>query len=79
MGFMTSAMEYAKAIQIMLREIQWEKSIGIVGVYGRNNGHLALRASTLAVRDSLVITLVPEFKIERETFLKRLRDLKQQY
>ena len=29
-GFLTSAHEYAKAVQAMMREIEWEKGIGIV-------------------------------------------------
>lgn len=79
-GFMTSAWEYARAVHAMMREIQWENGIGIVGVYGRDNGHLALRAATLSTdSDSPVMTLIPEFPITRENFLNRVRHLKQKH
>ena len=79
-GFMTSARKYAQAVQAMMREIQWENGIGIVGVYGRDNGHLALRAATLAAEENTpIIVLVPEFPVTREHFLNRVRSLKQQY
>lgn len=79
-GFMTSALKYAETIKAMMRETPWEDGIGIVGVYGRDNGHLALRGAALAAGpDDPVITLLPEFHISRAHFLERLRTLKQQH
>ncbi len=79
-GFLTSAFIYAQAIQAMMREVPWEDGIGIVGVYGRDNGHLALRAAALAVDEKApVITLVPEFQISRQHFLERVRELKKHH
>lgn len=80
MGFLTAASIYADAVQAMIREIRWEKGIGIIGVYGRDNGHLALRASTLSVnKKTPVITLLPEFPVTREKFLFRVRELKKHH
>lgn len=63
-----------------MREVPWEDGIGIVGVYGRDNGHLALRAAALAVDEKApVITLVPEFQISRQHFLERVRELKKHH
>ncbi len=50
-GFMTCAHEYARVVKSALREIPWENGVGIVSVYGRDNGHLALRASAMAARE----------------------------
>lgn len=64
----------------MIREIQWEKGVGIVNIYGRDNGQLALRASALAAGSNYpVITLLPEFPVEKELFLERVRCLKEQF
>lgn len=64
----------------MVREIKWEEGIGIIGVYGRDNGHLALRAATLSVNPKTpVVTLVPEFPVTREDFLIRVRELKKHH
>ncbi len=50
-GFMTCAHEYARVVKSTLREILWQNGVGIVSVYGRDNGNLALRASALAARE----------------------------
>lgn len=64
----------------MIREIQWEKGIGIVNIYGRDNGQLALRASALAAGSNYpVVTLVPEYAVEKSVFLERVRLLKEQF
>ncbi len=79
-GWITSADANAEAIQDMIREIQWEKGVGIVNIYGRDNGQLALRASALAAGSNYpVITLLPEFPVEKELFLERVRCLKEQF
>jgi 6-phosphofructokinase len=51
-------------------------------VYGRDNGHLALHASTLAAQSEKicpVVTLVPEFPISREHFLSIVQQIKEKY
>lgn len=81
-GFETSAHKYAENIVAMKREIEWESWIGIVWVYGRDNGHLALHASTLAESEELmspVITLIPEFSISREHFLDIVQQRKEKF
>lgn len=79
-GFPSSAFVYAEAIQATIREIHWENGVGIVGVYGRDNGHLALRAAALATKENApVVTLLPEFRVTREHFLSRVRELKKQH
>lgn len=54
-------MQMQKLYKIWLqKEIQWEKGVGIVNIYGRDNGQLALRASALAAGSNYpVITLLP--------------------
>lgn len=81
-GFETSAHKYAENIVAMKREIEWEKWVGIVWVYGRDNGHLTLHASTLAESEEImspVVALVPEFPISREHFLDIVRRRKEQF
>lgn len=81
-GFETSAHAYAHAIKATIREVQWESGVGVIWVYGRDNGHLALHASTLAAQSEKicpVVTLVPEFSISREHFLDIVRQIKEKY
>ncbi len=81
-GFETSASKYAENIVAMKREIEWESWVGIVWVYGRDNGHLALHASTLAESEEPmppIVTLIPEFSISREHFLDIVQQRKEQY
>ncbi len=75
-GFMTAREKAAEALSAMVGEVQTSGGIGMVELYGRNNGRMT--AESAALVDSNIICLVPEFPISREHFLASVKRRKEQ-
>lgn len=71
-GFDTACQEAARFIDRMGVDAQTMRRAAVVEIMGRNAGHITLEA---AVAGGAHITLIPEFPIQRERLLERVREV----